>query len=126
MTRRKLFTLVLVVQLVFAVTASGKAQETATPAAPVTAETGQSDWNNFKGDAGRRGVADAGPTGQPVELWRAQAGGACNPSPSVVAGVVYAPCLDGVVYALDAATGEERWRYTASAPPGEVTVADGL
>ena len=40
-------------------------------ATPDAAPTG--DWTNFKGDAAHRGVADAGPTGQPVELWRVQA-----------------------------------------------------
>jgi outer membrane protein assembly factor BamB len=57
-------------------------------------------------------VADAGPTGEPVEVWRFEGGRSCHRQPAVVAGVVYAPCHDGVLYALDAATGTERWRFT--------------
>ena len=89
------------------------------PRLPAT-ESSSGGWTNWKGDAGRTGVADAGPTGEPVELWRVQAGGSCNPPPAVVAGVVYAPCDDGVLYALDAATGTERWRFTGSGL-GDVT-----
>jgi outer membrane protein assembly factor BamB len=85
-----------------------------------------SGWTNFKGDAGRRGVADAGPTGQPVQLWRVQAAGPCNPPPATVAGVVYAPCSDGILYVLDAATGAERWRFTGAGPLGDVSVASDL
>jgi outer membrane protein assembly factor BamB len=67
-------------------------------------------WTNWKGNAGRDGVADAGPTGDPIELWRVQADDECGPPPVVVAGVVYAACTS-VLYALDAATGAERWRF---------------
>src|SRR4051794_10482083 len=95
-------------------TASRAGAQDATPAAG--AATG--GWTNFKGDAGRTGVADAGPTGQPVQLWRVQAGGPCNQPPDAVAGLVYAPCGDGVLYVLDAATGTERWRFTGSGPLG--------
>ena len=82
-------------------------------------------WTNWRGDAGRTGVADAGPTGEPVELWRVQADGSCNPPPAVVAGVVYAACDDGVLYALDAVTGTERWRFEGSGL-GDVTVVGAL
>src|SRR5262245_10162721 len=81
---------------------------TTTEPEPGPGESG--GWTNWKGDAGRTGVADAGPTGEPVQVWRVQADGPCNPSPVVEEGVVYAPC-GGTLYALDAATGAERWRF---------------
>ena len=93
--------------------------------AGTAAEPTSGGWTNWKGDAGRTGVADAGPTGEPVELWRVQADGSCNPPPAVVAGVVYAPCDDGVLYALDAATGTERWRFAGTAL-GDVTAVGPL
>jgi outer membrane protein assembly factor BamB len=83
-------------------------QSAATPVSSPVAESPAGGWTNFKGDAGRRGVADAGPTGQQVALWRVQAGGPCNPPPAAVSGVVYAPCGDGILYALEAATGAQR------------------
>lgn len=86
-------------------------QDIATPVGTPASTEAVASWTNFKGDAGRTGVADAGPTGQPVQLWRVQAGGSCYHTPAIVAGIVYTPCSDGVLYALDAATGQERWRY---------------
>ena len=35
-------------------------------------------------------------------------------SPAVVDGVVYTGCRDSNLYALDAATGSEKWRYNAN------------
>ena len=89
--------------------------------------TGESSgvWTNAKGDAGRTGVADAGPTGEPVEVWRFEGGLYCHRQPAVVAGVVYAPCHDGILYALDAATGTERWRFTGT-DLGAVTAVGDL
>jgi outer membrane protein assembly factor BamB len=68
-------------------------------------------WTNWRGSAARSGVADAGPTGEPVELWQVEAnGGECKPPPVIAAGVVYAACAGGLI-ALDAAAGTERWRF---------------
>jgi outer membrane protein assembly factor BamB len=105
--------------------ADSHAQDAATPPASPVPETTSGGWTNYKGDAGRTGVADAGPTGQPVQLWRVQAGGSCSTAPIVQAGVVYAPCDDGVLYALDAATGAERWRFQGTAL-GEASAAGEL
>jgi len=116
---------VFVVLLPFAGASGGRAQDAATPAASPASGATASGWTNWKGDAGRTGVADAGPTGQPVQLWRVQAGGPCNHPPAIVAEVVYAPCDDGVLYALDAATGTERWRFIGTAL-GEVTAVGDL
>ena len=83
-------------------------------------------WTNAKGDAGHTGVADAGPTGEPVEVWRFEGGLYCHRQPAVVAGVVYAPCHDGNLYAVDAATGTERWRFTATDVAAVVATTGGL
>jgi outer membrane protein assembly factor BamB len=73
-------------------------------------------WSHFKGDAARRGETNFGPVEQPVELWRHQANGPCVPVPAVVGDTVYAPCEDNTLYALEAATGEVRWSFTAEPP----------
>ena len=98
-------------------------EEVATASTSPTMEV-SAGWTNWRGDAGRTGVADAGPTGEAVQLWRVSADGTCNPPPAVVGGVVYAPCMV-VLYALDAATGTERWRF-AGTSLDQVTVGGDL
>jgi outer membrane protein assembly factor BamB len=86
-----------------------------------------SGWTTLRGSAARTGEGNAGPTGQPVQLWRFQANGACFTSPAAAGGAVYAACNDGVLYALYAATGTTRWQYSASrALAGDPTVAGDL
>ncbi|WP_405817955.1 serine/threonine-protein kinase [Streptomyces sp. NBC_00838] len=50
-------------------------------------------------------------TSDPRLRWRHGVGGAVTSSPTVAGGVVYVGSSDGRVYALDAATGEEKWHY---------------
>ena len=45
--------------------------------------------------------------------WRVQTGGPGQSSPTVANGVVYVGSGDGHLYALDARTGAERWRFNA-------------
>jgi sugar lactone lactonase YvrE len=103
---------------------------TPVPTVPVPAPTpapATGDWPMVLGDPAHTNIADAGPTGQPVRLWQFQAGGSCEASEAVVGGIVYAPCGDGVLYALDATTGAERWRFTAANPFATgIAVVDGL
>ena len=47
----------------------------------------------------------------PEVLWRFRTGDEIRSSPAVVDGTVYVGSWDGYVYALDAATGQERWRF---------------
>jgi len=87
--------------------------------APAVATPGpdtSSGWSHFKGDAARRGEANAGPIEQPTELWRYQANGPCIPVPAVVGDTVYAPCEDASLYAIDATSGNLRWTFTAEPP----------
>ena len=59
---------------------------------PPPQATPGSGWTHLKGNAG--------PTGQPIELWRFQAGGPCNQPPIVVGETTFAGCGDGILYAL--------------------------
>jgi hypothetical protein len=45
-------------------------------------------WAQFRGNAAHTGVADAGPTGEPVEVWHLRLSDECHRQPAVVAGVV--------------------------------------
>src|SRR5215213_9916932 len=82
------------------------AQE-ATPADAATT----TDWPMFRGNPARTGaMPGTGPQGSPTELWRFQAAGGIDSTPAVADGVVYVGCDCDTLYALDAATGEERWQ----------------
>ena len=83
-------------------------------------------WSHFKGDAARTGEINFGPVSQPVELWRYQAGGPCNPSPAAVGETVYVACSDGMLTAFDAATGAIRWQYSAEPFVNGPSVAGGV
>ena len=70
------------------------------------------DWPMFRHDPARSGWADSGgPVGQEI-AWSTDLSGPVDSSPAVVAGVVYAATSLGSVHALDAATGQPKWRAT--------------
>lgn len=83
-------------------------------ASPV--EPGGSDWPMYRQNPARTASVD-GPAlvGQPVELWRLELGASAFRSPAVVDGILYLGREDGVMQALDAATGDERWSFQADA-----------
>jgi outer membrane protein assembly factor BamB len=88
----------------------GTADVAATASTSPPTEDTSGGWSQFRGNAAHTGVADAGPTGDPVEVWHLPVRDECHRQPAVVAGVVYAPCSHGL-HAVDAATGSERWMF---------------
>jgi outer membrane protein assembly factor BamB len=86
----------------------------------------------FRGNAARTGVMP-GPGPDPEQglgvRWRVDTGAVIGSSPAVADGVVYIGSWDGSLFALDAATGAERWRFTTpedSSPGASPAVADGV
>ena len=76
----------------------------------------------YRGNAARTGeMAGPGPGANPAIKWQFDAGGPFANSPVVGDGVVYAASGEGVVHALDLATGAARWSAsigtTVSASP---------
>jgi outer membrane protein assembly factor BamB len=68
----------------------------------------------FRGDAAHSGVYHTRGVGSFGGVqWRFQTGGMVQSSATVVDGTAYVGSGDGHLYALDAATGEERWRVAA-------------
>jgi outer membrane protein assembly factor BamB len=66
----------------------------------------------FRADAARTGVeAGPGPKGSPMRAWRVFTGGELYSSPVIAGGTVYVGAKDGYLLALDAATGQEKWRF---------------
>jgi hypothetical protein len=60
-------------------------------------------------------------------LWRKQTGGAVRSSPTIAGSVVVVGSSDGNLYALDANTGHEKWKFTAdSAVASSASVSGGL
>ena len=74
--------------------------------------TARVDVPMFRADAARTGVeAGPGPQGSPTRAWRVYTGGELYSSPVIAGGTVYVGAKDGYLLALDAATGQERWRF---------------
>ena len=69
------------------------------------------NWTSFRGDPQLTGVADSQLPENPQLLWTFQAGDMIESTAAVVDGTVYAGALDGVLYAIDAQTGEKKWTY---------------
>lgn len=92
--------------------------------APPTAVT--STWPMPGHDPGRTNHAPAatGPLGKPAEVWREQAT-APLAGPVIADGTLFLGAADGVVRALDAANGVERWRAQADDSAGVPHVHDG-
>lgn len=74
--------------------------------------TASADWIGFHGDATRSGLAAAGPIGHPVLSWQAHVNGGVPSNIVIVGDGVYFASDDGVVHALDRASGTERWTTT--------------
>lgn len=78
-----------------------------------------SDVPAYRGDSARTGVMPGpGPTAEPQLVWQFQADAAIRSSPAVVGDSVFIASTDGVVHALDFATGAERWRHELGAEVG--------
>ena len=86
----------------------------ATPA-PLVEPPGPS-WPQYRGNAARTGEGPGpGLVGDPIVRWQVDLGGAVAAAPVVYGGLVYIGDGDGVVHAMDADTGVERWAFQAEA-----------
>jgi quinoprotein glucose dehydrogenase len=78
----------------------------------------QADWPVYGGDPGGQRLTpltqiDRRNVGQLAEVWRFETGaGQLQTSPLVIDGVLYGATPEQSVFALDAATGRELWRFT--------------
>ncbi len=66
-----------------------------------------------------------GPTlGQ--ELWKFNAGARVFSDPAISGGVVYFGSGDGYLYALDAGSGQEKWKFKTGRGPGSPAISGGV
>ena len=69
-------------------------------------------WPVFRGDAEFDGVAGCTLPDQPALLWKHSVkDGMFEGTPAIADGVIYIGGLNGYFYALDLATGDEKWKY---------------
>ncbi|MEF8800446.1 MAG: PQQ-binding-like beta-propeller repeat protein [Halolamina sp.] len=86
--------------------------ETATPGAPEPPSSIDADWPRPGYDAGNSNRTDApGPTDPIAELWSVTADSQLS-QPVLAGETLYVGSRDGAVLAIDARTGEERWRQS--------------
>lgn len=90
------------------------------------------DWPTFRGNPSQTGVANDKLPDKLEILWQFKAKDGIESGAAIVAGTAYVSSYDGFLYALDLATGAEKWRYKGApfkAPPsvrdGAVYVGDG-
>ena len=72
------------------------------------------NWTSFRGNPQLTGVADSLLPDNPQLLWTFQAGDMIESTAAIVDGTVYIGALDGILYAINAQTGEKRWTYQAN------------
>lgn len=72
------------------------------------------EWPVFRGNPQQTGVA-ASPLPDQLDVrWTFQAKDAFEGTAAIAGGTVYAGCYDEFLYAIDLATGKEKWRYKAT------------
>ena len=72
-------------------------------------------WPGFRGDPALTGVAGGELSVSPAPAWRFDTEEGFESTAAIVDGRVFVGGLDGVLYALSLADGEEIWRYEAEA-----------
>lgn len=88
---------------------------TASAAIRAPTMTMRADVPTYRGNAARSGVMpDPGPVADPSVRWKLELDGPIHSSPVVAADVVYVATDSGSLYALDLATGRQRWLVHAS------------
>ena len=86
----------------------GAAQPSAAPLPPVV------DVPEYRKDNHRTGdFAGPGPVGEPAQVWSRSIDGSFNYTPQIADGMILIGASDANMYALDARTGIERWRFKA-------------
>ena len=90
------------------------------------ANTTLGNWVSFRGNSQLTGMADSELPDAPQLLWTFQAGDMIESTAAVVDGTVYVGALDGMLYAIDAGTGEKIWTYrTNSSIKASPAIHDG-
>jgi outer membrane protein assembly factor BamB len=87
--------------------------------------TAQTGWPIFRGNSMQTGVATSGLPDQLEILWKKKTKDGIEGTAAIVDGTVYIGSLDEHLYALDLATGKEKWKYKAVAFKAPASVRNG-
>jgi len=79
----------------------------------------QTDWPMFRGSPALTGISDVELPSNLKLRWTFQAKDSIESSAAIVGETVYFGSMDGALYALDLASGKQRWRYATSGPVQE-------
>ena len=82
----------------------------------MSAMTFAADWPVVRGNATMTGVVDAKLPDQLAERWVFRCKDSVESAPAVVGGVVYVASMDKHLYAIDLATGKEKWKAALAGP----------
>ena len=107
---------------------AGRLEASGIAAAPPAFEAAKNDWPTYRADCALSARSAARVPDRVKRLWQVGSAGAFEPTAPVAAGgTVFLSGDDGIVRALDAATGKQRWRaYTGAAVRFPPTVAGRL
>jgi outer membrane protein assembly factor BamB len=83
------------------------------------------DWPIFRGSPTQTGVAASALPDNLEILWRFKTGDAIEGTAAIVGGVAYVGSFDEHLYAIDLATGKEKWKYKAAPFKAAVSVREG-
>ena len=89
-------------------------------------EQGKDQWPLFRGNALQTGVAVGSLPDKLEQLWKFETKDSIESAPAVLDGVVYVGSLDEHLYALDFASGKEKWKYKGGPFKASPSVQDGL
>lgn len=82
------------------------------------------DWPVFRGDALMSGVGKAKLPDQLEERWTFKTGDSIEGAPAVVGGMVYVASLDKHLYAIELATGKQKWKVKLGAAKASPSVKE--
>src|SRR5262249_43160317 len=92
---------------------------------PAAEQKPTGDWPVFRGNALQTGVASSSLPPHLQVLWKFQAKDSVEATAAIANGTVYVGSLDENLYALDLATGKQKWAYKAGPLKSPVAVRDG-
>jgi len=85
-----------------------------------------SDWPLFRGNALQTGVADLKPSDDLKLRWKFETKDTIEAAAAIVGDTVYIGSMDKHLYAIDLATGKEKWKYKAGPFKAPPSVRDGV
>jgi outer membrane protein assembly factor BamB len=91
-----------------------------------TDDSAKADWPVFRGNSEQTGVAAATLPDKLELLWKFSTQDSIEGTPAIAGGVVYIGSFDEYLYALDLASGKEKWKYKAGPIKAAPAVRGGM